>query len=166
MRGKSSFDGVAVTTKTKAKGPLHLHFSAGQVLITPRDHDRFVMAARGAVETLQKQAAIAEWLEKFEDEYLPLLFGWCEEHKHQITSCYLGAPSPHGLTVFVVGASGGYNFELGEAISHLGLQLEQEGWSSNILQIVAEEDEDLLTYFDPEISLQVYAQATTTPGQG
>src|SRR5262249_55266466 len=98
-------------------------------------------------------------------EYLPRLYAWCEEHRSQIACCYLWAPTQHGLTVIVVGTSGKYDFELGKLISDFAMELEDSKWPSNIIQVVAGEPEDLLTYFDPEASLQVYAQTATAPRQ-
>jgi hypothetical protein len=46
------------------------------------------------------------------------------------------------------------------------LILEKEGWSSNILHIPDGDEEDLLTFFDPETSLQVYANPKPAPSQG
>jgi hypothetical protein len=51
-----------------------------------------------------------------------------------------------------------HDFELGEIIAEFALKLESKGWPSNILQIVASEPDDILAYFNPERSLQVYAQ--------
>jgi hypothetical protein len=73
--------------------------------------------------------------------------------------------TPHGLTVFVVNGATEYDFSLGDQISEFGLLLEKEGWSSNILQIPDGDEEDLLTFFDPETSLQVYAKPEPASGQ-
>ena len=146
-------------------GPVHLRFDDGVVYIVPRDSKRFRMAARRAVEALQERAEFDEMMQRFEQEYLPCLHAWCEEHHSQISSCYLWVPTHHGLTVLVVGASGQYDFELGKVISDFAIVLEEQRWPSNILQIVAGEPDELLTYFDPKASLQVYAQSETAPGK-
>ena len=155
-------------TGTKMKslvGPVLLRFDGGTVYIVPRDSKRFHMAAKRAVETLQERAELDKMISKFETEYLPLLHAWCEEHRSKIGSCYLWVPTRHGLMVLVVGLSDKYDFELGAIISEFAIRLEEQGWPSNILQIVGSEPEDFLVYFDPEASLQVYAQPETASGK-
>jgi hypothetical protein len=166
MGGERKPMGVAMLVPTKTKGAVRLRFDGGIVYIIPSDSKRFRMTAKRAVETLQARAEIDKMVRKFSEEYLPLLHAWCEEHASQINSCFLWVPTHHGLTVLVVGSSAKYDFKLGEAISEFAGRLEDHGWPSNILQIVAVEPEDLLAYFDPESSLQVYAQAETAPGKG
>ncbi len=158
--------GVRMAQLTRKKGPVHLRFDGGKVLITPDDYPRFSMAAKRAVKVLQRQKVVEERVQQFNDEYLPLLYRWCVDHRAKVQACYLGTPSPHGLRVFVVSATDQYDFDLGDEISRLGLQLEREGWSSNILQIPDGEEEDLLTFFNPDSSLEVYAQAKAAPGKG
>ena len=99
-----------------------------------------------------------EFRRKFQDEFLPRLHAWCLANSEAVRGCYLGVPTPHGLTVFVVGRSTRFDFALGSKISEFALGLEDEGWTSNIIQITHSEPEELLTYFDPENSLEIYAQ--------
>ncbi len=150
---------IAMTPQTATKGPVHLRFDGGTVYITPRDSKRFQMTAKRAVETLQHQVELEQLIRRFESEYLPWLHNWCQEHQDKIKSCYLWVPTHHGLTVLVVGTSGKYDFQLGDLISELAVSLQEAGWPSNILQIVDSEPDSLLTYFDPEASLQVYAES-------
>ncbi|HEV3204882.1 MAG TPA: hypothetical protein VGY77_10885 [Gemmataceae bacterium] len=155
-----------MNTQTRTMGPVHLRFDGGTVYIIPSDSKRFRMTAKRAVETLKERRELDKMIRKFEEEYLPQLHAWCEEYCSLIDSCYLWVPTRHGLTVIVVGASGKYDFELGNIISDFAIKLEEQGWSSNILQIVASETEELLVYFDPEVSLQVYAKSETASGKG
>jgi hypothetical protein len=154
-----------MVSKNRIRAPVHLRFDDGVVYIVPSDSKRFRMAARRAVGALRERAELDQMIRRFEQEYLPRLYAWCNEHRSQIASCYLWVPTHHGLTVLVVGASGKYDFELGRIISDFALQLEEQKWPSNILQIVAREPEDLLTYFDPGASLQVYGQTAAAPRQ-
>ena len=156
---------AAAWTVPRLKGPVHLRFDGGKVLITPEDHPRFLMAAKRAVDVLRQEKLKDELLRQFNDHYLPFLNSWCEGHRSKIKACYLGTPSSYGLTVFVIG-TGRYDFGLGEEISSFALQLEQEGWPSNILQIPDGDEDDLRTFFDPEDSLQVYAKIEAASGKG
>lgn len=155
-----------MTALTHIGKPVHLRFDGGKVYITPEDHPRFIMAAKRAVKILQREKAVQEKLRQFYDEYLPRLYQWCLERGDKVRACYLGAPTPHGLTVFIIAATAQYDFELGGEISQLALQLEREGWSSNILQVPNGEEEDLRTFFKPENALEVYAKAEAAPGEG
>ena len=146
--------------------PVHLHFAEGKVLITPDDAKRFRIAVSRAVNALQREEDVDEYRMRFQDEYLPRLHSWCLANHEAVRGCYLGLPTPHGLTVFVVGRSKRFDFVLGSKISEFALELEDDGWSSNIIQITHGEPEELMTYFDPESSLEVYAQSEATPGEG
>jgi len=155
-----------MTQLSRTRKPVYLRFDGGKVFITPEDHPRFIMAAKRAVKILQREKAVEEKLRQFNDEYLPLLYQWCLDRRDKIRACYLDAPTPHGLTVFVIAATDQYDFELGDEISQFALRLEREGWSSNILQIPDGEEEDLRTFFKPENALEVYAQAKAASGEG
>jgi hypothetical protein len=153
--------------KTVAKGPVHLRFDDNEVLVTPKDHDRFMLAAQKAVDALRRMTETEEWLERFSEEYLPLLHSWCKEHADRVGACYLGFPSRNGaLPVFVIGSSSDYDFDLGREVSALELRLEDHGWSSDVLQIPLGDENDLSTFFDPTESLQVYGQPEAAPGKG
>src|SRR4051794_32851604 len=93
------------------------------------------MAARQAVRVLHREKVMDEAVSRFQRDYLPRLYRWCQEHKHMVQACYLGLPTAYGLNVFVVGATPKFNFELSSQISALSLALEEDGWSSNIVQI-------------------------------
>jgi hypothetical protein len=148
---------LTVDQNVERKQAVHLRFDGGKVLITPEDHPRFMMAAEKAVDVLQKEQAREELMRQFNDHFLPFLNAWCESQNHRVQACYLGTPTPFGLTVFVIGKHQ-YDFSLGDEISRFALQLENEGWPSNILQIPDGDEEDLAAFFNPESSLQVYAQ--------
>ena len=147
---------LAELIHTAKQGPVHLRFDSGKVLITPEDHPRFEMAAKRAVDVLHQMRSVDEVRRQFNEHYLPFLHAWCEKHADRVKACYLGSPTPYGLSVFVVAQTDDYDFSLGRHISEFALTLEREGWSSNILQIPDGEEDDLFTFFDPEESLQVY----------
>ena len=161
-----SFDSERVMTQLiHTREPIHLHFDSGRVLIMPEDHPRFIRTAKRAVKVFQRENANGKKLHQFNDEYLPKLYQWCLERNGKVRACYLGLPNPHGLPVFVIGATAKYDFDLGDEISQFALLLEQEGWPSNILQLPDGEEEELRTFFKPETSLEIYAQAKTAPGE-
>ena len=148
---------MTAAISTSRKGPVHLRFDGGKVLISAEDSRRFIMAANRAVRVLQQEKEREDVRRRFNNHYLPFLHDWCVRHADAIRACYLGMPTSHGLTVFVV-SKDKYDFSLGDEIARFGIQLEQEGWSSNILQIPDGDQDDMLTFFNPETSLEVYAQ--------
>ncbi len=156
---------TTVVQAIEKKGPVHLRFDDGKLLITPEDHPRFIMAAKRAVRVLQQEKTKDEHVRQFYNHYLPFLHSWCVKNRDLLRACYVGTPSPHGLTVFIIG-KGKYDFALGDEISRFALQLEQEGWPSNILQIPDGDDDDLLTFFNPESALEVYAKTEAASGKG
>ena len=151
--------------ETTTKKPVHLRFDGGKVWITPEDSSRFRMAARRAVRVLHREKAIDREVLRFQNEYLPRLNSWCEANKDLVQTCYLGRSTAHGLTVFVLGIAPKYSFDLGDKISDLAIQLEDEGWSSHIVQISNADDDEIATFFDPESALQIYAQSQAASGQ-
>ena len=66
------------------KGPVHLRFDGGKVLIFPEDHPRFEMAAKRAVDVLQQAKSIEEVLRQFNEHYLPFLNNWCQTHSDKV----------------------------------------------------------------------------------
>ena len=151
---------------TGSRKPVHLYFAGGKVLITPDDAKRFHIAAGRAVKLFYGEKDADDSRRRFQDEYLPRLYAWCQTNRETVRACFLGVPTLHGFAVFVVGRSSQYHFALGSKISEFALDLEEEGWPSNIIQIPHGEPEDLLAFFDPESALEVYAQPEAAPGEG
>lgn len=148
------------------RGPVPLRFDEDRVLIHPEDHRRFMRAAKRAARILLRGQQIDEAVQRFNDEYLPRLYKWCLDHRDKVQACYLGTPTPSGIDVFMVGTTDRYDFALGTAISHFALQLEREGWPSNIRQIPQGDADELLTFFKPEDCFEIYAQARPASGEG
>lgn len=65
------------------------------------------------MRVLQREKAREELLKQFYDHYLPVLHDWCVRRADKVRACYLGVPTPHGLTKFIVGSEA-YDFDLGE----------------------------------------------------
>jgi hypothetical protein len=152
-----------MTTHTPKKGPVYLHFSDGQVFVTPQDYDHFLISARPAIEALRHASNVEAWVKNFFEDYIPLLHRWCRARADKIKSCYVALQVGQSLKAYIV-VPKEYDPRLGEEIAKLELDLEDKGWSSDLMQLPATgEDDELETFFKPEDSIQVYAEAQAAP---
>lgn len=148
-----------------SKGPIQLHYSGGQVIVTPEDEDRFVLASRQAVSACQSAFVFERAINQFKSEFLDRLHKWCLEHKSSVRACYVPFPSSGcAIKVFMVARSGEFDFELSDLIAGLEIDCESAGWSCDILQIATGSPDELQVFFDPDQSLQVFddGNGTTT----
>jgi hypothetical protein len=150
---------------TLVAGPvetIRLSYSDGNVLVTSKDADRFVMTAQKAVEACQDANRHAQAVYYFKTEFLRPLHAWCL-NQPQVLACYVQIPASPHLSVFVISRSERYDFDLAQKISNLELKLADSGWSLHILQIpLSAGEETWQTFFDTKESIQVYAQLETT----
>lgn len=144
-------------TELSRKGPVQLRFDDGRVVVTPEDQDRFVLAADRAVEACQMMNAGLQLRQRFADEFLARIFQWCQEHADRVSDCYV-AMRDGTLTVFVMGPSAEYDFELDDPISELEAEVEDKGWSSDIIQLPARDGDSRRAFFDEEKAILVYAK--------
>ncbi|MEI8374881.1 MAG: hypothetical protein WCJ35_18820 [Planctomycetota bacterium] len=153
-------------TKASARGPIQLSYNAGRVVVTPEDQDRFVLASQLAVAACQSAVANEKIAKMFGDEFLCPLHKWCLEHKTHVSQCYVPWERyGNCIKVFVVIRSKKFDFVLNDAISELEGQFIDAGWLCDILQITSGTPEELQAFFDPDNSLQVYADGHTTPAR-
>lgn len=143
---------------TTSKGPIHLRYhDDGQVVVTPEDQDRFVLASREAAMACQNQVAMSHFMEHFQKCVLAKLAGWCQSHSANVLACYI--PFPFSGTcskVFIVTNSAKFDFQLSDAIADLEVELDEARWPCDILQIGSGGPEQLQVFFDPEQSIQVF----------
>lgn len=133
-----------------------LSFSDGQVVVSPRDMDVFVISAAKAIEACQGEVKKDEHVERFSGQFLAPLHDWCLSNSDRVRACYLAVPSDH-IPVFVVTNSRRFDFEFAEKVAAIELQLAQAGWQVNVLQLPDADDDSLATFLDLEKALQVYA---------
>ena len=154
---------------TTSTGPIQLHYDGGQVVVTPEDKDRFVMASQHAVSACQNALAVDRLVEQFQKEFLRPLYTWCCDHKDGIRACYLPFPFLSvPIKVFVVAESAKFSFVLSEAIADLELQFQEDRWPCDILQISSGSIDEIQVFFNPAQSLQVYGNgdSSSAPGKG
>jgi hypothetical protein len=158
---------MAETTTTK--GPIHLRYDGGQVVVTPEDHDRFVLASREATVACRNQLAIERFIDDFKGVVLAKLAAWCEEHCDRVSACYVPFPiSGNCIKVFVVAKAAKFDFVLNDSIAELETELAESRWPCDVLQIATGGVEQLHVFFDPEQSIQVFGHGdgSRTPIEG
>ena len=147
---------------TASKGPIQLHYSGGQVIVTPEDEDRFVMGSAHAVSACKNDVAFRRFAASFREEFLGRLHGWCKENKHLVLACYvpiaLCSAGPC-IKVFVVARSTSFDFGLSDRISNLETEFCGKDWPADILQVASGTSTELEAFFDPSESIQVFADA-------
>ena len=157
---------MAMTTRIQRKGPVYLRFDDGQVFVAPQDYDHFLISARPAIEALRLTVNAEAWIKSFFEDYIPHLHRWCQDRCEQVASCYVTLQVGQSIKAYVVSRNA-YNPMLGEDVARLELDLEDRGWSSDIMQLPAVGDEaDLQAFFKAEDSIQVYAEDKAASGQG
>ncbi len=151
-----------------SRRPIQLHWAGGQVVVTPEDESRFVLAAGAAITACQNAVAIEHYLHQFKDQFLTPLHEWCEEQKAHVQSCYVAPLTTIFIKVFVVTRSERYDFALSDLIADLESQLGKKGWRADILQIAAKSPEEIRVFFDPLESILVYhdGQRTAASAEG
>ncbi len=150
------------TSISATKGPIQLHYDAGQVVVTPEDQDRFVMVSRQAVSACQNALAGERFLKQFKDDFLGQLHNWCLEQHGLVDQCYVSFSHTWGyIKVFVVAKSAKFDFALSDSIADLEAKLLDLDWPCDILQIASGAPEELQVFFNPEQSIQVFTDGNT-----
>ena len=147
---------------TTRRQPARLSFEDGQVVVTPKDRDVFVLAAEKAIAACQMLVAADERFKTFESAFLIPLHEWCLAHSAKVSACYIAKPINH-IAVFIVGTSEQFDFDLAVEIAALELKLARKGWSVGLSQLPRGDDDTLATYFNPAGALEVYAQRGSAP---
>lgn len=144
-------------TASTTKGPIHVRYDGGQVVVCPEDEDRFVMASGHVVSACQCMIAANRVLDQFKEDFLPHLHNWCAARASQVRACYVPfLSSGVCMKVFVVARSEVFDFDLSDAIAELEMELHRKKWPCDILQVSAGSLEELQAFFNPEQSIQVF----------
>ena len=155
-----------MTSQLQELKPIQLRWGDGQVVVTPEDQDRFVREAKWAVAACQGLLQLETFVKKLQEELLTAVHKWCERNAGRVLACYIPFASPQVIQVFVIGNGAALDFQLCELTSELESSLEQEGWSTDIVQLPNSSPEMLLSFFDPSRSIQVYGNTSGTQVEG
>ena len=141
---------------TTSKGPIHLQYDGGQVVVIPEDEDRFVLASRQAVSACQSAVLADRAISEFKTRFLGKLHAWCQDRQNSVFGCYVPFPVADCFKVFIVAKSNTFDFDLSDSIADLESEFYGDGWTCDILQITSGSDQHLQAFFDPERSIKVF----------
>lgn len=139
-----------------------LSFEDGEIVVTPKDRDIFLISAEKATEACRNAIQLDQRIMRFESEFLFPLYQWCAERADRVCACYIPLPGSH-IQVFVVTNSPQFDFDLAEEIAALERNLAQSGWRVGVSQLPNGDDRTLATFFNPEGALEVYAKPGSAP---
>jgi hypothetical protein len=143
-----------------------LTFQDGEVVVTPKDRDIFLISASRATEACREAVQLDKRIESFQSEILVPLHEWCLAHENKVRACYIPTTRDRQLRVFVVTRLPTFDFVLAAEVASLELKLARSGWRVGVSQLPEAEDESLATFFSPEGAFEVYAQREPAPQKG
>ena len=140
-----------------ATQPIRLNFDSDeQVLVTPRDGDRFVTTSREAALACRSVLDSEQWKQEL-DAFLRHIHEWCKQRSGTVVLCYVGVSS-EGLTVVMVTKGEDYRFDLDDEITKLDIELANEFPScrADVLQSPECPPESMVPYVELSRALLVY----------
>ncbi len=152
-------------TATHPRKFARLSFADGEIIVSPRDRDIFLINAEKATESCRNAVRLDRRIERFELELLTPLHDWCSANAAKVRACYIPIPGRQ-IQVFVVTRSQRFDFEFAEKVAELELQIASFGWRIGISQLPDADDGSLAAFFNPDGALEVYAESGSTPDQG
>lgn len=151
--------------------PIRLTFAGGRVWVKPEDGERFMRFAGRAAEYRHGDRPLCgckrdEYVADYQRTFLLPLRAWCEANAGRVQACYVYAPTGHS-EVYFIGRSEKYDFDLGDATAQFDLSLVGNGWPMHSMLVPRPENEtELYALFNPNRSLEVYADRQPAPGEG
>ena len=143
-------------THDARRSPARLSFEDGEVVVTPKDYDVFLINAEKAAEACREAIRLDERISRFKSDLIVPLHEWCIARKDEVQACYIPIAGVH-IQVFIVTKSKKFDFDLAEEMAALELGLARAGWRIGVLQLPDAGPESLATFFDSDGALQVYA---------
>lgn len=139
-----------------------LSFTDGEVVVSPRDRDIFLISAEKATEACRNAVQQDRRIKQFEAELLTPLHSWCVANADRVRACYIPIPGSH-IQVFVVTNSRKFDFDFAEKVALLERKFAAGGWRIGISQLPDADDDSLATFFKPDGALEVYAEGGPAP---
>jgi hypothetical protein len=140
---------------------LHWHNERGQIVVTPKDNDRFMVSIRRAVEVLQKSSAFEQFNVQFR-LLLKLLATWLEKRK-DVKSAHLTLRDG-ALSFVVVRMSARYDAQFEDELSDLDIEIANDSdldlINLNVLSLPTVSEEALSGFIDSRLDLEYCADGT------
>jgi len=127
-----------------------------QVLVSPKDEDRFFTTCEKAAWSCQMGDKILRFHERYK-EILTCVRQWIDRNTDQVASCY-SAFQDHQLMFFFVPKVGRYDFDLSDKLADLDIDLVTrfEEFHCETLQIPAATSDTLSTFINTTEAQQLY----------
>lgn len=138
-----------------------LSFEDGQVLVDPKDENRFFLSAEKAIEACKQAVRTDARIQGYKSEFLTPLHEWCLEHASHVRACYITV-SANCLQVFVVTHDKKFDFDFAKKVSALELKF-AEKWEISIMQLPNSEAESLAAFINKSSAWEIYADGGSTP---
>lgn len=142
-----------------------LSFEDGEVVVTPKDRDIFLISAEKVTEACRNAIQLDQRVGRFESDFLVPLHDWCIQRSDRLRACYIPMPGSH-IQVFVITSSPRFDFNLAAEVAALERSLCQSGWRVGVTQIPDVDDATLGTFYNPEGALEVYAKPGSASQEG
>jgi hypothetical protein len=116
-----------MTTQATAE-PIRLDYrvrSGAQVVITPRDEDRFVLSIRDAAEACARGRDMVRFEQRLRQVVLPRLAQWLRKHDDEISAAYLTVRDG-GMLFVVVRKAARYDADFADALTDLDTEMAAE----------------------------------------
>jgi hypothetical protein len=92
---------------------------------------------------------------------------WCESRSDRVqAACLVFPPSADVCQVFVISRRDRYDFSLSHELADLEMDLFEDSWPCEVLQVPDVAAATLRSFFDPEEAVAVYGNAAGTPAEG
>lgn len=134
-----------------------LNFTDGEVIVSPRDQDLFVISAQKATEACQQAVQQDNRMAMFADELLTPLHSWCVANADRVRACYIPVATSQ-IQVFVVTTSRRFDFTFAEKVAEVERKFASAGWRIGVTQLPDADEDSLATFFNSDGALEVYAQ--------
>lgn len=134
----------------------------GNVVVTPSDHDRFVVKVGKAVEIL-RQNQRQQQMEKQFDVLVKRLASWLASHSESVASAYLTAGESI-LRFIVVRNRTRFESEVTDALSDLSVEIANDP-DLDLIKLAARalpkvSDEELQSFLDPSFTIPFHGKRT------
>jgi hypothetical protein len=134
-----------------------LSFTDGEVVVSPRDRDIFLISAEKATEACRNAIQQDHRIKRFEDEFLTPLHEWCVANAERVRACYIPVPASM-IQVFVVTNSRRFDFDFAVKVAEVERKFASEGWRIGVSQLPDADEDSLATFFNLDGALGVYAE--------
>ncbi|MBL7132691.1 MAG: hypothetical protein ISS78_01205 [Phycisphaerae bacterium] len=146
------------------KDAIRLNYYAGDVtpvIVTPADHDRFMLSVKDAALACQAGSDYVAFYQQFEKRLLPRLAAWLTEHKEKVHQAFVSVREG-GLLFLVVRQQARYDAEFTDDLSALDAEIARNPEFNmirlDVLALPLVSDEGARSFLNPEAVMVFHAK--------